>query len=156
MPKKQYIPVPLYLTDDKVAEIKAELAELENVVMPAIRTRLATAYEDGDMPENNPWLTAAEELNNAMGRRNQLLDLLARRKKLSKKTPAQKITLGSTVTIKIYNKLATYLLVSSEEADSLDNKLSIDSPIGLALLGKKSGDKVVAKTPGGELEILIL
>lgn len=157
MPKKQYIPVPLYLTDEKVAEIKRDLAELENVIMPSIRKRLSVAYEDGDIPENNPWLTAAEELNEAMHQRNVLVDMLSRRKKPPEKSKSTKISLGSSVNIKVgASSLISIVLVSSEEADPVMNKLSVDSPIGSALVGKKRGDHVIAKTPSGDIPIEIL
>lgn len=157
MAKKAITLSPLFLTQEKIQEIKAEIQHITNVQLPEIRTRLATAYEDGDMPENNPWITASIDLQNAMSRRNELRRLLARAK--SYKPHAEKgiIHLGSTLQIQINESRPTSItLVSSEEADPSEGKISIDSPIGCALLQGKVGEQVFVETPAGNVKILIL
>jgi len=156
--RKHYIePEPLFLTSEKIAEIKSELEHIEKTLMPSIRKRLAEAYEDGDMPENNPWLTANDELQSSMKRRNELRHLLLRSKKHQTtpdhNTEATTMGIGRAITISINNAAPqTITLVASEEADPQNNKISVDSPLGKALM-QNLEETFELETPGGKVTI---
>ncbi|PIY17238.1 hypothetical protein COZ14_03640 [Candidatus Dojkabacteria bacterium CG_4_10_14_3_um_filter_Dojkabacteria_WS6_41_9] len=154
MPKKQIAPKPIFLSKEKLKEIEQELEKIEAHILPEIRRRLAIAYEDGDLRENNPWESANNELQESMKRRNDLRLLLVRSKYCGNAEDKENsITNGSTLTISIAGGEPTKVtLVSSEEADPTLGKISIDSPIGKALLLKLS----FAETPSGKVAIEIL
>ncbi|MFZ6022564.1 MAG: GreA/GreB family elongation factor [Patescibacteria group bacterium] len=157
MAKKAILLSPLFLTQQKIQEIKDEIQHINTTLLPEIRTRLATAYEDGDMPENNPWITASIDLQNTMARRNELRRLLLRAKIYSPHKEHDKIHIGSKITIQIEgSKPAEVTLVSSEEALPEEGKISVDSPIGQALLNGKIGQDIFADTPAGTVRITIL
>lgn len=149
--------IPLFLTEGKKLEIQMELKDLEKNILPTIRKRLAIAYEDGDIPENNPFITAHEDLQKAMKRRNELRELLMRSKLYTPHKEHGVIHLGSTVVIRI-NAGATQsiTLVESEEANPEAGKISTESPLGKALLGQKAGSHLLLPTPSGTQRVEIL
>ncbi|WKZ23553.1 MAG: GreA/GreB family elongation factor [Candidatus Dojkabacteria bacterium] len=156
--KKKSLPLePLYLTEEKIAEISQELAELENIALPEIRKRLAVAYEDGDIPENNPWLTANDDLQLAFKKRNTLRKLLQRAKLYRAKKTQTDSSLGKSFRIVFGNgNFSTVTLVSSEEAAPQEGKISEASPLGKCLKKvKKTGD-FSFETPAGIQQITVL
>lgn len=158
--RKKYIePEPLSLTPEKIKQIKSELEILERKLMPSIRKRLADAYEDGDMPENNPWLTANDDLQSALKKRNELRHLLARAKTFEKQRKRGDLpisAIGNTHKISINNGAAIeVMIVASEESDPVNNKISVDSPLGKALAMNVASVFTVA-TPGGTLVVTML
>jgi len=143
--------IPLFLTKDKKQEIIDEIENITNKLLPEIRVRLATAFEDGDIPENNPFITAHEDLQLAMKRLNELRELLMRAKAY-KPSKMRGIKLGDTVSISLNNlPNKTFILVEPEESDPTTNKLSTQSPYGKAVMGKKKGDKIIIITPRGNI-----
>lgn len=153
MPKKQTAPDPIFLSPEKLKEIVQELEAIETRILPEIRRRLAIAYEDGDLRENNPWEAANNELQESMKRRNELRLLLVRAKYFEKDTGKRSaITVGSSLLVSIAGgKPRMVTLVSSEEANPIEGKISVDSPIGKALLLALP----FAETPSGKLAIEI-
>lgn len=160
MKKSNHPPlVPLFLTEEKIQELKNEIKRIEEEVMPEARNRLAKAFEDGDIPENNPFITAHEDIQVAMKQRNDLRNLLARARlyKPHKEGKKDLIHIGSKFSIKYKDgKIAIFTLVSSEEAAPLEGRISVDSPYGTALVNKTVGDKVLIKTPKEEIEVEII
>ncbi len=148
--------VPLFLTEEKINVIKNELLEIETIILPEIRKRMAAAYEDGDIPENNPFITANEDLQEAMKRRNDLRKQLARAKLFKPHKERDILHLGSTCTIKVGGETLRITLVSSEEANPTAGKISIDSPLGSALLARLPGETVEFTTPSGTQKVSIL
>lgn len=157
MKKKQPTLEPIFLTPEKISDIQIELTEIEEQILPEIRKRMSSAYEDGDIPENNPYLTANDDLQNAMRRRNELRYLLARSKAYPKESARKnRISLGSNLTISINGGTPQGItLVSSEEASPLEGKLSIDSPIGKGIAVAKTRVFEI-ETPSGKIVIEIL
>lgn len=155
---KKFVEIqPIFLTKEKIAEIIEELHLIDTVILPEIRKRMSDAYEDGDIPENNPWLTANDDLNNAMKRKNELRNLHLRAKKYKPNRKSGILHLGSNVIIRINEGTEQAVtLVASEEANPLEGKMSIDSPIGKALLGKKPEVTFFVETPSGKTSITVL
>ncbi|WKZ29824.1 MAG: GreA/GreB family elongation factor [Candidatus Dojkabacteria bacterium] len=143
------------LTPRAITRLKNEKKHIQEVLLPEIRKRLTAANEDGDLPENNPWLTAKEDLEATRIRLFEIDDILATATIITK-TKHKTILLGDTVTIEFMSKKETFTLVSSIEANPKKNFLSVDSPIGKEILHNKPGDIVFVKTPVGKISVKIL
>lgn len=134
------------LTKDGVAELEAELVELQaqrSTIADAIRT----AREFGDLSENTEYQSAraAQERNDA--RIAEVEHILKNVELIKAPRAGAKVQLGSKVTLKGAKGTKEFQVVGTVEADPLSGKISDESPIGQALLGKKEGDKVEIKTP---------
>lgn len=141
----------IFLTKDGFKKLELELKELQKVLLPEIKKRMTNAREDGDLSENNAWITAKEEMEIARLRVTELKQMLRDATPVdesAKKTST--VMLGDGVTLKVNGKEMTVRLVPTMEADPTAGKLSADSPIGKAVVGAKVGDKVTISTPAGE------
>ncbi|MCC7304581.1 GreA/GreB family elongation factor [bacterium] len=140
----------IFLTKDGFKSLESELKELQKTTLPAIKVRMANAREDGDLSENNAWITAKEEMEIARMRVSEIKAML-KTAQLVEETgkKANTVQLGDEVTIKINGNTVKTKIVPTMEADPTAGKLSSDSPIGRAVLGKKVGDTVEVVTPAG-------
>lgn len=143
------------LTKQGLDKLKAELEELKKIKRPAVIDRIKKAKDFGDLSENAEYEDARNEQSFIEGR-IQELEHMIKYAEVSESHSANEVSLGSNVTVSMDGEKATYEIVGSTEADPMAGKISDDSPIGSALLGAKVGEKVVAKTPGGDLEIKIV
>lgn len=139
--KKQF-----YLTKEGVTELEAELAGLVAERGP-IAERIKTAREFGDLAENAEYSAARQEQEKVEGRISELEHILQNVEMIAKPKGDSKVQLGSTVKLKGNSKTKEFTVVGTVEADPLNGKISDESPIGKALLGKKVGDEVEIKTP---------
>lgn len=135
------------LTAEGVAELKEELA-----LLTANRSELAdkikTAREFGDLAENAEYQTARSDQEKNENRIGELEHILANAQIITKPKGDSKVQLGSTVILKNdEGKDKQFQVVGTVEADPLEGKISDESPIGQALLGKKEGESVEIKTP---------
>jgi transcription elongation factor GreA len=137
--KKQF-----YLTKEGVTELKAELDELIAQRGP-IAERIKTAREFGDLSENAEYSSARQEQERVEGRISEIEHILLNVEIITKPKGDNKVQLGSTVTLKD-GDTKTFQVVGTVEADPLNGKISDESPIGKALMGKKVGDEVGIKT----------
>jgi len=127
------------LTKEGKAELEKELEELISR-RPAIAERLATARAFGDLSENQEYTDARAEQKTVENRIIEIEDLL-KSAKVIRAASHDKVSLGATVKVKLGGKEYTYSIVGPVEADPLNGKVSNESPIGQALLGKKAGDE---------------
>jgi transcription elongation factor GreA len=140
--KKQF-----YLTKEGVEELKAEHKELVGQRGP-IAERIKTAREFGDLSENAEYTSARQEQERVEGRIAEIENILQNVEIIQKPKGDSKVQLGSTVKLKDGGgKSKEFQVVGTVEADPLNGKISDESPIGKALLGKKEGDSVEIKTP---------
>jgi transcription elongation factor GreA len=142
--KKHY-----HLTQDGIDELQKELTGLV-AERPAIADNIKTAREFGDLSENAEYQSARQEQEKTEGRISVLEAFLASTQVIvAPKGGVSQVVLGSTV--KLQNGSVTHTkefqVVGTVEADPLNGKISDESPIGQALLGKKVGDEVEIKTP---------
>ncbi len=137
----------LNFTIDGVAKLKTKLADLKKT-RPKLVDRLAKARSFGDLSENSEYTNAKEELAILDGQIYELESVLRQAKVIEK--PKNKAGLGSEVVLKNDHKQMSIKLVSHWESDPLKKKISVDSPLGQAVNGKKIGDTVVFSTPSGE------
>jgi transcription elongation factor GreA len=143
------------LTKQGLDKLKIELEELKKTKRPAVIDRIKRAKDFGDLSENAEYEDARNEQSFIEGR-IQELEYMIKYAQVGESHSANEVSLGSNVTVDMDGDKATYEIVGSTEADPMHGKISDDSPIGSVLLGKKTGEKVTAKTPGGDLEIKII
>ena len=131
-------------------------AELEEVQRPRIVAAIAEARAHGDLKENAEYHAARDEQSFTEGRIQEIESKLGHAQVIDvSKIPAgDKVIFGVTVTIINLESDATvtYTIVGDDESDIKQNKISYQSPIARALIGKEIGDVVVVKTPSGDVE----
>ena len=140
--KKQF-----YLTKEGVAELQTELDEL-SAQRGTIAERIKTAREFGDLAENAEYSSARQEQERNESRISELEHILQNVELIAKPRGDSKIQLGSSIKLKgEAGKSKQFQVVGTVEADPLNGKISDESPIGKALMGKKMGEAVEIVTP---------
>lgn len=135
------------ITEAGRKELEAELEELKSR-RGDIADKIAEARDYGDLSENAEYDSAREEQGLVETRIAEIEDILMNAEEI-KARKSNKVQLGSTVELKNGAK-AIYTLVGPVEADPLDGKISNESPLGIALMGKVVGDDVTISTPKGD------
>lgn len=135
------------LTKEGVSELQAELAELKAKLVEVIES-IKVARDQGDLSENAEYHAAKEEQERVDNRISEIEHILANAEVITRRAK-NSIGIGCSVTLKNGGKPVTYHIVDSVEADPLEAKISDESPIGRALMGKKVGDKVEITLPAG-------
>lgn len=136
------------LTQEGIDELRAELEHGVNVLRPEIAERIKSARELGDLSENAEYQIARQDQEKNDGRILELEYILANTEVIQKPKSDGKVVIGSTVVLKNADgKEKQFQVVGTIEADPLEGKISDESPIGWALLGKKEGEQVEIKTP---------
>lgn len=143
------------LTKEGLQKLQAEIEELKSR-RGGIALRLQRAKELGDLSENAEYQEAKDEQAFVEGRIMELEELLHSAKIVGSEVRGSTITFGSTVNVRIDSAEKTFVLLGSNEADPAVGKISSDSPLGQALMGKKAGDTVVLSVPRGSLTYTIL
>ncbi len=133
------------LTKDGISELEAELATLI-AKRPTIADTIKTARELGDLSENAEYQSARAEQDRNEARIGEI-EHIVQNVEVIKASKGDKVVLGSHVTLKGGGKDKEFQVVGTVEADPLNGKISDESPIGQALLGKKVGEDVEIKTP---------
>ncbi|RUA16432.1 MAG: transcription elongation factor GreA [Clostridia bacterium] len=149
----------VYLTPEGIEKIKEELEWRRNVRRPEISAQIEAARKEGDLSENAGYDEAKYQAGMNEGRIMELEHRLKHAVLIEKNDgPAHVIELGRTVTIldQNFGEEEVYTIVGSSEAAPAEGKISNESPIGGALMGKKIGDVVTVKTPGGSLRLEVI
>jgi len=149
----------VYLTRERIVEIEKELKEMKTNGRKTMAEKIAEARAHGDLSENAEYDAAKEEQGLFEMRIAKLEDALSRAREVDlSQFEEGKVHILSKVKIKNLKnkKIHDYLLVSPEEADFQQGKISITSPVGKGLLGAKVGDKVKIKAPAGILDYEII
>jgi len=146
--KKQY-----QITPEGRKELEAELEKLK-AGRTEIAEKIAAARDLGDLSENADYDAARDEQGQAETRIAEIEDILLNAEIIQVKS-GSKIVVGSKVELKTNGKSVNYQLVGPVEADPLEGRISNESPIGQALLGKKVGETVEISTPKGKTEYKI-
>lgn len=147
------------MTVDIKKKLQDEIATLEYELHVELPKEILKARAHGDLSENAEYHAAKDRQGFVNARLNQLKKRLAEMSMVDfSKIPHNKVGLGSTVVVldTKRDEEITYQLVTSEEADAANGKISTTSPIGRALLGKEEGDSVRVQSPGGQKELEIL
>jgi len=149
----------VYLTKDRFQELENELRMLKTKGRAEMAQKIAEARSYGDLSENSEY-DAAREAQQMLEMRIAKLEQTLSRARIIQEgdLPNDRVYILSTVVLqnKKTGEQITYKLVSPEEADFERGKLSITSPVGKALLGRKEGEELAVNVPAGVLEYKIL
>lgn len=144
----------IYLTKEGLEELKKENKQLATVKRPEVLERVSQARSMGDLSENAEYVAAREELSFIDGRLDELEDLIAQAVLITEnhvKGGNSSVKLGSTVILNVKGKKEQFTVVGEWEADPKEKKISHESPLGKALIGKKVGEKVEVEAPAGKI-----
>ena len=148
-----------YMTQEGYDKLMADLDQLKSVERSQIAKEISEARDKGDLSENAEYHAAKDAQGMLEMKINKLEMQLADAKVIDENTiDTSKVSVLTKVTIKNpkNNKEVTYKLVSAAEADLKEKKISVTSPIGSGLLGKKVGEIAEVTTPNGTIEFEII
>ncbi len=143
-----------YLTQEKYDEIKAELMLLRSEKRKEVADQLEYAKSLGDLSENAEYHEARDAQANLEDRIGRL-EKLIKHAVIVSKNEGNAVSVGSVVTVEFKGKKLVYTIVGSEEADMSQGKISVKSPFGIGVVGKKKGDSFFVETPNGKIEYKI-
>lgn len=144
-----------YITPQKLKELKNELEEQKRK-RHEISARILEAKDKGDLAENAEYADAKESQAFNEGRIQELEQAIRGAILISKKSKCDIVEVGCRVVAKNRQGTKEFTIVGSEEADPLKGKISNESPLGRAFLGKKKGDELLVQTPRGKIHYRIL
>ncbi|MBN1619003.1 GreA/GreB family elongation factor [Candidatus Dojkabacteria bacterium] len=144
------------ITKEGLDKLQNELDERKNKMRKKLQDQLDAEIKAGDISENTQYYRIQDEIG-SNDKRIEELELLINTAVLFKASASTSLIagLGSTVELKKDGTKIQYKLVSAPEADPTKNKISIESPMGKALDGKKKGDEISVKTPMGEVKYTV-
>ncbi len=143
-------------TKKGLEKLKNELSYLEKEKRKEVADKLKFAASFGDLSENSAYDDAKNEQNILETRISKLRETIKDAKIIEEKEGEDFVQIGSQLEVEIDGKKKKIEIVGGAEADPVSGKVSCDSPMGKVLLGKKSGDTCVVKTPAGEKKFKIL
>lgn len=149
---------PVYLTPEGLEQLKQELDYLVNVRRPELARVLRRAIQQGDLSENADYIAAKEEQAFLEGRIQQIEAILRNAVLIQPNGNSGAIDLGHRVTLleEGSDTPEVFQLVGPAEADPFQGKISHESPLGQALLGRRPGETVTVQAPGGTVRFHIL
>lgn len=142
------------ITESGQRELERELEELKSR-RGEIADKIAAARDFGDLSENAEY-DAAREAQGLLETRITEIETILQNASIIQAGGSSTVTLGSTVELEANSKTVVYTVVGPVEADPLEGKVSNESPIGQALMGKAVGDTVTISTPKGELAYAVV
>lgn len=145
MAKKEF-----YVTKGGLDKLRQELDDLVNVQRKKIAAALKEAKEFGDLSENASWDDAKERQAFIEGRISEIENILKNAVEIAE-SHGDVVTVGSVVHVELETGVQKFHIVGSTEADPETGKISNESPIGKALLGKKPGDEIEVDVPAGTM-----
>lgn len=140
-------------------KLRDELARLEKIDRGEVVRAIETAREHGDLKENAEYHAAKERQSHIEGRIRELKDKLARAEVIDcSKVSKEKAVFGTVVSLLDMDteEELSYQLLGPEESDVKSGSISVLSPLGKSILGKRVGDEVIVKTPGGTREFEVV
>lgn len=147
-----------YVTKETLERMKTELQKMKGVDRPAASRAIAEAREKGDLKENAEYDSAKEAQGLLEARISLFESQLANTRVIDESTiDTSKVSILTKVTLNNLNtkKQVTYQIVSEKEADLKAGKISVTSPIGKGILGKKEGDLAEVQAPAGMIKFKI-
>lgn len=148
-----------YYTEEGLKKLKDELNQLRDIERPKASQAIAEARDKGDLSENAEYDAAKEAQGMLEMRIAKLEEVLANARLIDEsQLDTSKVLIHSNVKLKntVNQQVVTYKLVAQSEADLKTGKISVDSPIGKGLLGKKAGDTAEITVPNGKITFEIL
>jgi len=141
------------LTPDGKERLESELRSLKQEKLPELSERIQNANEEGDVTDNSEYEDLKDEYMHAEGRIREIEYILEHAILIEEGSLDGTIGLGSHLTVDTDDgePLEEWILVSAEEADSLNGRISDESPVGKELIGKKAGDTFIVETMDGNV-----
>ena len=146
----------VYLTKEGLTDLQKELKQLVEVERVTIAERIKSARENNDISENAEYESARDRQSFVEGRIRELEEILKNVSVIAENKKTDIIGLGSTVKVHIDGGDEVFKIVGAPEANPIENKISHESPLGEALLGKKIGQHVEVDAPIGKLTYTVL
>jgi transcription elongation factor GreA len=149
---------PTYLTREGRAKLEAELDHLINAERKEVADRIAAAKELGDISESGEYEDAKKSQSLLEGRIRDIKHILSRAELIDEEHHDNgEVRVGSSVTVRFEDDdEETWTIVGSAEARPTEGKISNESPIGAALLGRRPRQKVTVQTPSGPMKLTIV
>jgi transcription elongation factor GreA len=144
------------LTQEGLLKLNEELKVLVTEKRKDVIERIREAAAHGDLSENADYAQAREEQSFIEGRIQEIEDMIKNAEIITHAANTNAVTVGSTIVVKVNNEERTYSIVGSNEANPTAGKISNESNVGRALLGKKVGEKAIVTTPVGDKEYEII
>lgn len=144
-----------FITQEGLEKLREELKTLKAVKRKEIAQRIQEAKELGDLSENAEYVEAKNEQAFVEGRVAELEAIIKNAVIIDEKSRSDTVRVGSKVKVKMNGEIKSYEIVGSNEADPLNGRISNESPLGAALVGKKVGDEVEVETPRGASPVQI-
>jgi transcription elongation factor GreA len=149
MPK---MPDTVWLTEAGKARLEEELNDLRSRRRPELHARIQEATESGDISDNSEYEDLKDDWASLEARIGELEQTLDRAAVIQRNAGDEVIGLGSKVTLRSEDgEEETWVLVSPQEANTLDGTISTQSPVGRSLVGRKAGDSATVRTPSGAI-----
>lgn len=146
-----------YLTPEGASKLRAELEDLQGRGREELAVRLRFAIQQGDLSENADYTVAKEEQAFLEGKILELKTILQNATVVDPDGSCEQVGIGNTVVVSIDGREPeTFHIVGMKEANPRQRKISHESPIGNALIGKRVGELAEAETPGGKLKVKVL
>ncbi|MGN1269161.1 MAG: transcription elongation factor GreA [Candidatus Aphodocola sp.] len=147
----------IYLTSEGFLKLEEELENLKKVERPEVITAIKEARALGDLSENAEY-SAARERQGKLEARIKEIEYTLEHATIIENNNDGSVKVGSVVTIKYDDDddEEEYTIVGTNEADPFSNKISNESPIAVAVMGKKVGDKVAVESPNGSFDVEIV
>ncbi|MFM2032751.1 MAG: hypothetical protein RLZZ297_1516 [Chloroflexota bacterium] len=147
-----------YLTREGKAKLEEELKQAETVGRAEVAERINQAKELGDISESGEYEDAKKSSGFLEGRIKEIRDILARHQLIDDEAgDSKEVRIGSTVTV-VYEgetEPETYRIVGSAESNPKEQRISNESPLGTALIGRRVKEKVTVQTPNGPVKCTI-
>ena len=137
-------------------KLQAELNYLKTEKRMEIADRIQNAKDMGDLSENAEYSEAKDAQAFNEGRILEITQILKNLTVVESGNSSDKVSMGSKITVKVGEKEKIFTIVSFNEADPIEGKISNESPLGMAVLEKKKGDSITVDTPKGEVVYKII
>ena len=154
------------MSDEKKYQITAagmkakqdRLMELKTVLLPECVERIKEARAQGDLSENAEYSAAKELQSKLQGEIDEIEKLVKYAEVINESDTKDQVSFGSTVKVydEEWDEEIVYTIVGSQEADAMNNRISNESPVGMALLGAKPGQVISFETPGGTVSMKVV
>lgn len=148
--------MPHYISADGLEKIKAELNQLKTIKRKEIAERIKEAKELGDLSENAEYVDAKDEQAFMEGKILELEELVKNAAVIQDQPGSTVVQIGSKIQVKNEAGESVFHLVGSKEADPTAGRISNESPLGQALVGRRAGENVMVTTPKGAIPYTII
>ena len=146
-----------YLSKEGLGKLREEYEQRTNVMRGEIAARIKEAKDQGDLSENQEYMDAKEAQSMNEGRIEELKGMLDNAVVIENGSArGSVITVGSIIRVSSNGESRDFIIVGAAEADPANGRISNESPLGAAFLGRKKGEKVSVSTPKGPVDYKIL